>query len=63
MITNLFQSLGVVFSILVLIIFTVVILYLSYVLVIGIAILSLIFIVYKLLSIAKTKPDLDTSLL
>lgn len=53
MITNLFQSVGVVFTILIIAAIALISMYISYIVGIGIVILTLIFIVYHSLSIIK----------
>lgn len=53
MITTLFQSIGVVFTLLILAAVAIVSLYISYVIGIGVVILSLIFIIYHILKIIR----------
>lgn len=60
MITNLFQSIGVVFTILIIAAITIVSMYLSYILGIGIVILTLIFITYHILSILKSHKSMPS---
>lgn len=60
MITNLFQSIGVVFTILIIVAITIVSMYLSYILGIGIVILTLIFITYHILSILKSHKSMPS---
>lgn len=60
MITNLFQSIGVVFTILIIAAITIVSMYLSYILGIGIIILTLIFITYHILSILKSHKSMPS---
>ena len=58
--TTIFQSVGIVFSILLLIIVTIAIMYLGYIAAIGIIILALLYIVYNLSSqvnSASTEPN------
>lgn len=50
MITNLFQSIGIVFTILIIAAITIVSMYISYILGIGIVILTLIFVTYHIVS-------------
>lgn len=55
MITNLFQSVGIVFTILILAAIAIISMYLSYILGIGIVILTLLFIVYHIVSTVKSQ--------
>ena len=55
MITNLFQSVGIVFTLLIIAAVAVVSMYISYILGIGIVILTLVFVVYHILSILKCR--------
>jgi len=54
MITNLFQSIGIVFTLLILAAVAIVSMYLSYIIGIGIVILTLIFITYHIISIVRS---------
>lgn len=51
-----FQSVGIVLTVIVLALVTIAILYLSYILAIGILIASLVYITYSLLTIPKSDP-------
>jgi hypothetical protein len=53
MITNLLQSIGVVFAILIVVALAIVSMYISYILAIGVIILSLLFITYHVISSVK----------
>lgn len=53
MITNLFQSLGILFSILICVAVTAVVMYLSYILGIGLVIASLLFVIYHIVSLVR----------
>ena len=55
MITNLFQSVGILFTILIIAAIAIVSMYLSYILGIGIVILTLLFIIYNILSTVKSQ--------
>ena len=61
--TTLFQSLGIVLSLIILIVVTFATLYLSYIIGIGILIAGLVFITYQLLKTLKTpvSPKVDLS--
>jgi len=54
MITSLFQSIGVVFTLLIIVAVVLVSMYISYLLGIGVIILSLVFITYHILATLKT---------
>lgn len=54
MITNLFQSVGIVFTLLIIVAVTVISMYLSYILGIGVVVLALVFIIYHVLSTIRS---------
>jgi glucose uptake protein GlcU len=61
MIGNLFQSIGIVLVIVIFTITTIAALYVSYVLAIGVLICALIFVVYHMLSMAKSQKSTPLS--
>jgi hypothetical protein len=61
MITNLFQSIGVVFTLLIIAAIAIVSMYISYIVGIGIVILSLVFIVYHILSITRAGKSIPST--
>jgi hypothetical protein len=56
---NYFQSIGIVFSLIVLIILTIATMYLSYILAIGILIVGLVYVVKQLLDLTKSGNKLN----
>lgn len=55
MITNLFQSIGVVFTLVIIAVIAVISMYFSYLIGIGIVLITLVFITYHILSVLKNR--------